>query len=1362
MIEEAEFELVEGTGNVFRDLGDPDAALKQAKAVLAADIIVALDNSGFTVRKAGELTGFAAADFSRVRNANLGRFTIDRLMRMHAALTRNLGSVIRSFVPPFLMATANDIESWADTHGSRDQLAVFLRMLVHSTCDGLEFVDFPGNDDAQRPGWDGSIETTAGNPWVPAGTSRWEFGTGYDVVRKANKDYEKRTAETDATERQRTTFVFVTPRRWRGKVSWLGDRRAEAKWLDVRAWDAGNLEQWLEQSIPAQAWFGIQGSFDMRGIKSLDKCWTEWCADCKPTFTGHVFNEAIAAFGEQICAHLRNGEDGLLRIIANSREEGLAFLHTALSRQDVNLSGFRDRVVVFTRPGPLSELAEGSPRFIPVVTSTEIEKELVQSGCAFPGVVVETPTAMRREADVTLEPLSGEAFYEALGTMNLTRERIERLERDSGRSLTVLRRQLSNSPAINSPSWSSNPEFARALFPMMLAGAWKASNEADRYLMCQLTGVGDYNDLESRFLELLHSEDPPVWFVGEYRGVVSKIDALYATRRWAISAQVSEFMTIAGIVLSDLDPALSLPIKDQWAASVYGKAREISSPLRKGIAESLVLLAVHGTARFESWQDLFAEFDAAGLVEELLEPMTKEKLQSQGSNLSLYAEAAPDRFLSIIERDLVHPGSAVAALMEPVTDAVFGRADRVHLLGALEILAWHPSWLSRVVDILARLTELEPIDNLANKPSASLGSFFRYWLPQTGATAEQRIQVLDRLATCHPKVAWEIAMSQIRPGPQTAFHNRKPRWRDYALGLSGQATDQEVRTFLSHCKEMCLVRFNHTRETLDDLVSNAQKLNSQELDQLGEVIASWAATARDEDRVWLRERIRVTRKMAICGSSNVETVSSNFEKCVRMANAAFEVLEPTDLIWKQAWLFQHGWVPESRDEIEEPVDLQSKNARVESLRLTAIKEVIAGANFDGVLRLAFTGDAPRVAGHFSAKAIVDDVQRLALLQAMLADGNLLHSRPHQDLIGGFLLEIGSTSAIQFINAVRPAFGDDVGVKLLSLCEFSRPVWSTAKDLGGSVSKSYWKQIVAGWRGHSDEDTNYAVSQLLKAGRAGAALDFARLDWGRVESELIRRILVEFPTSTDLDRYRRLLDRHTIPAAIKVLSERNAFDRGEIVRLEYLYLELFWLEPGSTPNLELEIEANPELFCEVIALAFRPDDSDETPELSENERRLAEKAHRLLGVLSRIPGHSEDGKLDSEKLEEWVRRAREICHASGHRSTGDYQIGQLLSNAPDGKDGIWPCAPVRIVLDRVLNDNIEEGFRIGRRNSRDAELRGKGGAQERKLAEQCEKWAEACDCSYPKVATALRGLASAYESEGQWWVREAAIQQRLGY
>ena len=87
---ESEFELIEGSGNVYRDLGDPHADLKHAKAVLAARIIVTLDERGLSVRKAAALTRFAAADFSRIRNADLGRFTLDRLMKMLAALDRDL------------------------------------------------------------------------------------------------------------------------------------------------------------------------------------------------------------------------------------------------------------------------------------------------------------------------------------------------------------------------------------------------------------------------------------------------------------------------------------------------------------------------------------------------------------------------------------------------------------------------------------------------------------------------------------------------------------------------------------------------------------------------------------------------------------------------------------------------------------------------------------------------------------------------------------------------------------------------------------------------------------------------------------------------------------------------------------------------------------------------------------------------------------------------------------------------------------------------------------------------------------------------------------------------------------------------
>jgi predicted XRE-type DNA-binding protein len=73
-------EVVRGSGNVFRDLGHKNADVEQFKAILAAEIIRALDRQALSVRGAHDRTGIAAADFSRIRHADLGRFTIDRLM----------------------------------------------------------------------------------------------------------------------------------------------------------------------------------------------------------------------------------------------------------------------------------------------------------------------------------------------------------------------------------------------------------------------------------------------------------------------------------------------------------------------------------------------------------------------------------------------------------------------------------------------------------------------------------------------------------------------------------------------------------------------------------------------------------------------------------------------------------------------------------------------------------------------------------------------------------------------------------------------------------------------------------------------------------------------------------------------------------------------------------------------------------------------------------------------------------------------------------------------------------------------------------------------------------------------------------
>lgn len=241
--------------------------------------------------------------------------------------------------------------------------------------------------------------------------------------------------------------------------------------------------------------------------------------------------------------------------------------------------------------------------------------------------------------------------------MGIERDRMDRLARESGRSLTVLRRRLSKVDAIRTPEWAADTNTATRLVPFFFAGAWNASNQSDRIIL-EFLGENDADQLEKDVHELSRLNDAPVWSEGTHRGVVSKISLLYAINGRITRADVDRFFDVARLVLSEKDPALDMPEKDQWTAAMYGKTREISSALRSGISETLVLLAVHGNALLQSRLGVNLEARASKLVKDLLSPLTTRQLEEHDRDLPMYAEAAPEEFLTILETDLKSPDPA--------------------------------------------------------------------------------------------------------------------------------------------------------------------------------------------------------------------------------------------------------------------------------------------------------------------------------------------------------------------------------------------------------------------------------------------------------------------------------------------------------------------------------------------------------------------------------------------------------------------------------------------------------------------------------------------------------------------------------
>jgi predicted nucleotidyltransferase len=78
-------EIAKNSGN-FSALGSPTTAAGSLKAMLASRITNILDERKLSVRATAEATGYAAADFSRIRGGKLDRFTVDRLMAILGAL----------------------------------------------------------------------------------------------------------------------------------------------------------------------------------------------------------------------------------------------------------------------------------------------------------------------------------------------------------------------------------------------------------------------------------------------------------------------------------------------------------------------------------------------------------------------------------------------------------------------------------------------------------------------------------------------------------------------------------------------------------------------------------------------------------------------------------------------------------------------------------------------------------------------------------------------------------------------------------------------------------------------------------------------------------------------------------------------------------------------------------------------------------------------------------------------------------------------------------------------------------------------------------------------------------------------------
>jgi hypothetical protein len=186
---------------------------------------------------------------------------------------------------------------------------------------------------------------------------------------------------------------------------------------------------------------------------------------------------------------------------------------------------------------------------------------------------------------------------------------------------------------------------------------------------------------------------------------------------------------------------------------------------------------------------------------------------------------------------------------------------------------------------------------------------------------------------------------------------------------------------------------------------------------------------------------------------------------------------------------------------------------------------------------------------------------------------------------------------------------------------------------------------------------------------------------------------------------------------------------------------------------------------VLALAFkRSDDGEDPPEWrvqnQEQGQALALAAYTLLDRVRRIPGTDDNGVIKEADLRTWVTETRALCRQLGRADIGDHKIGQILSAAPAGADGVWPCEPVRDVLEDVAAREIGLGIGVAVYNARGMHRVKDDAADERALAEQYRAWSRKLAFGHPYVATVLEDIAQRYDREAERWISDAAVRRRL--
>jgi hypothetical protein len=1252
---------------------------------------------------------------------------------------------------PLRWITAEDLGEWANRTDGIENMPTLVPHLIWATHGAGARLRFPSDEGVRYSGWDGRTQADQASPYVPVGAGVWEIGSQRSKIpQKAKDDYDKRTSARAALEPGDTTYIFVTPRHWPKKDEWAAEREAEGVWRGVRVYDSDDLVHWIEQTPAVGLWLAIRLGKRPPGTRRLEEVWEEWSLATEWPLTEDLVLSDRDESATRVLKWLRD-ESSVLSVRATTTDEAVAFLHAALNVLPEELGvQYRARCLVAADVAARA-LTHAPPPQIIVMAEPEpgLAQTLADRGHYVFQAYDDRPIG-RGEVH-TLEKPSRDGIAGTLTAAGILEPRARALARDSARNLAILRRLIPSAPG-RYPAWAHDPP--RALLAALLAGGWDENGEADRQKISDLANM-PYDQVATALTPYVGEFDSPLRKIGSTWRVASPPDAWVPLAPHLTASDLQRFEKVALEVLGATDPRFDMESSERWMAAVHGIHPEYSDVLRHGVGQVLILLALWGE-EIKTVTDAKRRADA--VVGALLRQADQRRWWSLSRDFRLLAEASPTAFLGAIEDSLDQNYPPIRALFGHDEGGVFGAEHLSDLLWALESLAWSPELLNRVSLVLARLDAIDnPPGKFLNRPANSLRQIHLPWIPQTYATLDQRLKALDLIRKREPAPSWKLMMGILPSDYDSSSPSPDPLWRDFTVDEVEAVTWPLIARGATEVSERLLkdVGVDLPRWLL--LIDRISHLAPDRE-------AVFAALEAVEPRMKAKDH-RAAMWDALRGQLHRHRQFPDAEWALPgeeldRLEAIYHRFEPSDPLERIAWLFgsptqlpnppKEGWEAEERE--------------IDQARQEAALTVYREQGIDGVLGLArvvtgaagYVGKALCDAGATNLEPLLE----VAIRSDHARDRDVAHS------LVVCLFNAGGQPWAQALIDRAPVeeWGERALLIILRALPQRRWVWDQAAAAGPDTETAFWNTSPI-WRIEGGEEAAYAIQKLIAAGRAQHALHVAgRERQVALPSALLVEVLRQAarqPPDAKSPSTDRSMFQHYVVEILTQLDKRTDLEANDLAGLEWAYLPVLTHSHRPAKVLRKGLSEQPSLFIEMIRAAFRPSEDsgyvDPTPENPDHARSVGHQAYNLLREWDRLPGQRDDGSIDAETMEAWIKEARAQAHAIGRAEIADNYIGKILSASPGGADGAWPAEPVRDVLDLYRNPTMLDGFRIGKSNRRGVTTRmpRDGGRQERDLVAQYRAWSAVVGAEHPYTAKALDLLALSYEHDAQRVDEQAA-------